>query len=111
MAMNELQHALLQTTATRDRAEALLEGLIRAKDVTERERLRQNRVDLMEQVVGRTSIDNAIASTRRMIDTLNRILRQTRQDLAHEQSLDAEPVAEEARAHAQLVPDSAMPLH
>ncbi|MHC4975254.1 MAG: hypothetical protein ACYTF7_01460 [Planctomycetota bacterium] len=109
--MSELQQALLQTTATRDRAEALLEGLMRAKDEVERERARQNRVDLMQQVVGRTSIDNAIASTRRMIDTLNRILRETRRELASEKTLDFGPRPEDAPLHAHFAIGSASFFH
>jgi hypothetical protein len=107
MAMNELQQALLQTTATRDRAEALLEGLIRAKEETKREQERLNRVDLMEKVAGGTSIDTAITSTRRMIDTLNRILRQTRKDIVQEKSLDFGPRPEDAPLHAHLATGSA----
>ena len=93
MHMTELQRVVLETTATRDRAEALLEGLLRAKGETERERTRLNRVDLMEQVRGESAIDQAISSTRRMIETLNRTLRQARQDLIEEQdaALDLTP--------------------
>ncbi|MFG0256449.1 MAG: hypothetical protein ACF8GE_00935 [Phycisphaerales bacterium JB043] len=109
--MNELSRTLLQTTATRDRAEALLEGLLRARDEIQLERERQSRVDLLEQVTGRTSLDDAIASTRRMIDTLNRVLRETRQDLAQERSLDFGPRPEDAPVHAHLATGSASFFH
>ena len=82
MTAEDLQRLVLETTATRDRAEALLEGLLRAKDETERERERLNRVDPMKELTGRSSIDNAIDSTRRMIDTLNRTIRNARRELS-----------------------------
>lgn len=82
MTAEDLQRVVLETTATRDRAEALLEGLLRAKEETERERDRLNRVDQMKELTGKSSIDNAIASTRRMIDTLNRTIREARREIA-----------------------------
>jgi len=82
MTAEDLQRVVLETTATRDRAEALLEGLLRAKEETERERDRLNRVDQMKQLTGKSSIDNAIASTRRMIDTLNRTIREAKREIA-----------------------------
>ena len=56
MADEDLQRVVLETTATRDRAEALLEGLIRAKEETERERERLNRRDQIKELTGQSSI-------------------------------------------------------
>ena len=81
MTAKDLQRVMLETTATRDRAEALLEGLLRAKDETERERERLNRVDHMKELTGQSSIETAITSTRRMIETLNRSIRDARREL------------------------------
>ena len=81
MAMTERQRIMLETNALRDKAEALLRGLLDAKAVTEREMARLKRPDPMQLVTGRSSIDDGIASTRRMIETLNRSLAQARRDL------------------------------
>ena len=89
MPLTDLQRAVLETTATRDRAEAMLETLLRAKDEIDRSRKAENRKDLMAEVCGASSLDNAIASTKRMIDTLNRSLRKAEDDLhAAGQELD-----------------------
>ena len=74
MALSNLQRALLETNAQRDRAEAVLESLQRAKRDVERQLDRLQREDALAQVTGRSSLDDAIESTQRMIDTLNRAL-------------------------------------
>lgn len=79
MAITTRQRLLLETNALRDKAEALLKGLEDAKRITERELARFNRVDAMECVRGRSSLDQGIVSTRRMIETLNQSLANTEQ--------------------------------
>ncbi len=79
--MTKRQRIMLETNAARDRAEALLKGLLDAKSVTERELARFNREDPMQMVKGRSAIDDAIASTRRMIETLNRSLEDARREV------------------------------
>ncbi|MEC9374701.1 MAG: hypothetical protein VYC34_12690 [Planctomycetota bacterium] len=86
MPITERQRIVLETNAARDKAEALLRGLLDAKAVTERELSRLRREDPMRQVRGRSAIDNAISSTKRMIDTLNRSL----EDAAHAIDEDCE---------------------
>jgi len=81
MAMNELQRAVLETTATRDQAEALLQGLERAREECRAIRERDGRADLMAQVRGASSLDDAIDSTKRMIAALDRAVKQGRERL------------------------------
>ena len=81
MADEELKRVVLESTATRDRAEALLEGLMRAKEETERERERLNRRDQIKELTGESSIESAISSTKRMIETLNKTIREAKGQL------------------------------
>lgn len=102
--MNKRQMILLETNALRDKAEALLKGLIDAKTVTERELARLNRPDALRVVTGRSSIEEGIESTRRMIETLNRSLAQARRDLDDEdlallEELDAPELGADAGRH------------
>ena len=78
------QRLLVETTAAKERAEALLEGLLHAKATTERIAEEQNRSDAFKQVTGKSAMDNAIASTRRMIDSLDRAIEQMRRKLSAE---------------------------
>lgn len=75
------ERILHETVVARDKAKALLEGLVQAKAVTERELADQQRQDLLKKVTGRSAIDNAIESTRRMIETLDRTLQRLHRDL------------------------------
>jgi hypothetical protein len=79
--MNDLQRAVLETTATRDQAEAILEGLLRAKSECDAVRQREGRQDLMAQVRGASSLDEAIDTTKRMIAALERAVQQGRERL------------------------------
>lgn len=104
--LTKRQQIVLETNALRDKAEALLKGLIDAKSVTERELARLNRNDPIRLVTGRSSIEDGIESTRRMIEQLNRSLAQARRDLddadmALLDELDAEPAPGEPAAHAE----------
>ena len=63
---------LSETNATREKAEVLLQGLIEAKTRTESELSKLRRTDAYKAVTGRSALDNAIASTRRMIESLDR---------------------------------------
>ncbi len=55
---------------TRQRAESVLRGLLSAKELTDRELSAQRRTDAMRLVTGRSSLDNAIVETKRMIELL-----------------------------------------
>lgn len=82
--MNRRQQILLETTATRDRAEALLRTLLDYKTQSERNLADLKQPDVFKSVTGRSALDNAIASTQRMVEALNRVLSQTSKDLTDE---------------------------
>lgn len=75
---------LLETTATRDRAEALLRTLMDCKAQSERNLADLKQSDTFKSVTGRSALDNAIASTQRMIESLNRVISHARKDLSDE---------------------------
>lgn len=83
-AMTERQRILLETATVRDRAEALLKGLIETKHSFERHAPAVTRPDALKKVTGRSSIENAVASTQRMVEALNRTLGQLRRELNDE---------------------------
>lgn len=80
--MTHRQRIFHETTTARDKARALLRGLETARATSER--LGAERPDAMKQVTGRSAIDNAIDSTRRMVETLERTLDQLRKELREE---------------------------
>ena len=82
--MTERQRILQETGVVRDKAEALLRGLMDAKNTSERHLASVHERDRMKALTGRSSMDNAIASTRRMIDSLDRTLSQLKSDLSDE---------------------------
>ncbi|HRQ73902.1 MAG TPA: hypothetical protein PLU35_12830 [Phycisphaerales bacterium] len=82
--MTERHQVLIETTAARDKAEALLRGLQEARARSERHLREIGQTDALKAVTGQSSIENAIASTQRMIDTLNRSLLQLKQGLTDE---------------------------
>lgn len=79
--MTEKQRILMETTEARDEAEAVLAVLIEARGASERHLLQMHKPDVLKQVTGRSSMDNAIASTQRMIETLNRVIQDVKRDL------------------------------
>lgn len=70
------QQVLLQTLATRQNAEKLLASLLRAQAECDQQLQKEQRSDAMKSVTGASSLDRAIASTRRMIEQLDRSLEQ-----------------------------------
>jgi len=82
--MSERRRIVLETTATRERAEALLRGLLEAKSTSEKRLAELKQPDHLKHVTGRSAMDNAIASTQRMIDALNRTIEQFRDELTPE---------------------------
>jgi len=82
--MSQRQRIVLETTATRERAEALLRGLIDARQVSERRLSELNQHDHLKHVTGRSAMDNAIETTRRMIESLNRTIGQFRDEMSAE---------------------------
>ena len=82
--MGKRQRILLEYTATRDQAEALLRGLLDARAESERRLLELRQPDTFKTVTGRSAMDNAIASTQRMIESLNRVIMQLKRDLSEQ---------------------------
>lgn len=78
------QKVLQETTVVREKAESLLRGLLEAKMTSERYLTTGCTVDPMKKLTGRSSMDNAIASTRRMIESLDRTLLELKHDLSDE---------------------------
>jgi hypothetical protein len=85
MELSEAKERELTTNLARDKAEALLEGLRRAKAEAEadQDRLAQLSPEQIQQ--GRMAMDNAIASAERMVESLNAAL-----DLARSQAAEAD---------------------
>lgn len=86
MAMSKRQRILIETTAARDQAEALLRALLDAKSKSERRLAELKQTDALKAVTGRSAMDNAIATTQRMVETLNRSIGQLK---LSEQDADA----------------------
>ncbi len=71
------QHKLLKETQdARENAQALLQWLLEAKSQSDANLAQSGQQDHVRSLTGKSSIENAIVSTRRMIDTLTRHLDQ-----------------------------------
>lgn len=94
-SMTPRQRMVLETTSARDQAEALLRGLLTARERSEQYLVEAKKPDAIRSITGRSAMDNAIASTRRMIDTLNRTLAELTSELTDEDLalLDEDPAA------------------
>ncbi len=84
MAITERQKILLESTVARDTAETLLQRLLGAKAESEKRLIELRQVDALKKVTGRSAMDNAIISTQRMIETLNRSIAQLGRELPEE---------------------------
>jgi hypothetical protein len=78
------QQILVETTSTRDKAEALLRTLLDHKAQSEKNLADLRQPDAFKTVTGRSALDNAIASTQRMVEALNRVISQTKRELTDE---------------------------
>lgn len=85
-----------ETRARRDEARALLRALMDAKAHAER-RADARPADFLRDVTGSSSMDKAIESTRRLIDSFNRVLEDLRRELNED---DLELLAEIEAEHA-----------
>lgn len=74
----------IETVQRREEAKALLETLLNAKRCSERNLAEMRRSDLVKQVTGKSSMDNAIDSTRRLIDSFDRVLADLKTSLSEE---------------------------
>lgn len=76
---------LSETARARTDAKRLLEGLIEARAQSEARLAELNRVDILKKLTGTSAMDTAIASTERMIDTLDRVLGEVESKLTPEE--------------------------
>jgi len=72
--MHDRAQLLQDTLAARDQAAALLKALLEAKGVAESHPSPKG--DLYKRVTGASSLDNAVAETRRSIDAYDRLIAQ-----------------------------------
>ncbi|MBL9031272.1 MAG: hypothetical protein JNM80_06150 [Phycisphaerae bacterium] len=75
---------LSETEATRHSAEQLLRSLLDYRTQSERNLAELRQGDLFKSVTGKSALDNAITSTQRMIEALNRVLARTKRELTDE---------------------------
>jgi hypothetical protein len=76
---------LVETTQRRDDAARLLDTLLDAKRVSESNLASLQQDDMLKRVTGKSSMDNAIASTRRLIDSFNRVIDDLRRNLSDDE--------------------------
>lgn len=74
----------IDTVQRRDEARTLLNTLLEAKHVSERNLASINRADMIKQVTGKSSMDTAIDSTKRLIDSFDRVLGELKTTLTDE---------------------------
>lgn len=74
--MNDLERAIAESQKVRANAELLLKSLVEAKEQSESLLATTGGKDHLRSLTGKSSLDNAIASTRRMIETLSRHIEQ-----------------------------------
>lgn len=79
------QKMLIETTQRRDEANILLRTLLDAKKISERNLAAIRQPDLIKKVTGKSSMDNAIESTRKLIDSFNRVLDDLHRNLSEEE--------------------------
>jgi len=91
IAVPENKRMVVEWVLVRDNAEALLRSLVDAKAESERRLSELNQRDQMKTATGRSSMDNAIASTRRMVATLNRLIEEAERDFTEEDLALLEP--------------------
>ena len=89
MRIQDAERMVLETTATRDKAEALLESLRRARRESDKQLKALGLSDKLREATGRSLYDNAIDSTRVMIETLTRCVRDAKRDLDEGEELTA----------------------
>ncbi|MGV6813913.1 MAG: hypothetical protein ACWA5W_02755 [Phycisphaerales bacterium] len=83
--LNTAKQRMIQDTINRrDEAMALLRSLMEAKSISERNLAEIHQPDLVKQVTGKSSMDTAINSTRRLVDSFNRVLDDLRRNLTDE---------------------------
>lgn len=84
MSLTERQRILAETTAARDKAEALLRGLVDARQISDKRLAELKLGDQLKKVTGKSSMDNAVAAAQRTVEMLNRALDDFKRDLSEE---------------------------
>ena len=84
MITSERHRMLLETVTARDEAKTFLRALEEAKTCSERHLAEIGQPDHLKVVTGRSAMDNAIASTRRLIETYDRVLAELKANLCDE---------------------------
>lgn len=74
--MQDRLRLLKETVQVRENAEALLRALIEAQAQSEAFLSQSGQRDHLRVVTGKSSLDNAVASTKRMVETLTRQIEQ-----------------------------------
>jgi hypothetical protein len=77
----ERTEILRESVQTRNRVEELLKGLLAAKTQSDAQMRAEGVTDPMKKLTGASGLENAIATTRRMIDTLDRAVEHVKRDL------------------------------
>lgn len=80
MPFDDDQKQELMANLIRDKAEALLEGLLKARAEAEADTERLAQLTPEQLAQGREAMDHAIASARRMVQALNEALRIAREE-------------------------------
>ncbi|HYE03766.1 MAG TPA: hypothetical protein VD963_11105 [Phycisphaerales bacterium] len=93
MNTNDVRKLLGATVAARDRAEAVIQGLIQAKAECERALAEAKREDTLKKVTGRSAMENAVTQARKVVDSLDRAIDQLRADLAREGGIEGDMIA------------------
>lgn len=88
------EQALIQTRRTREDAEKLLTSLLEAQAGCDAQLAAENRSDLVRKVKGRTSLEEAIEQTRRMIEVLKRAEDESASDAATSNSASSSDTSE-----------------
>jgi hypothetical protein len=86
--MSTPKQTLQDLSTVREQAESLLRALKDAKGESEKRLADLKQPDALKAVTGRTAMDNAIASTQRMIETLNRAADELKRELSEDELRD-----------------------
>jgi hypothetical protein len=81
MVMSNREQILFETQRTRAQAAEMLRELLGAKSACEATLAAENRSDMVKHVTGQSSLEVAIAETRKLIDSLDRALAEAARDL------------------------------
>jgi hypothetical protein len=84
MVMTSREQRLMDTQRTRADAAGVLSGLLDAKARCEATLAQEKRPDVFKVVAGRSSLESAIAETRRLLETLDRQISEAVKDLDEE---------------------------